>query len=281
MGLLGAHVSIAGGVENAPDRGYALKCETIQIFTKNQRQWIAKELSEESIKAFKEKLKQYNLQKPVVHDSYLINLASANDETYEKSKEAFIDEALRAYQLGIPYLVFHPGSNPDTEEGIKRISEVLNITISKVKDVILLIEITAGQGNAVGRRFEEIAKIIEQVEDKARIGVCFDTAHAFESGYDIRDEESYNKTFETFDKIIGLQYLMCFHLNDSKTPLGSNVDRHEHIGKGEIGLKAFELLVNDPRFKEHPMILETPGAEEFYEENLKVLRKLLKSRKKR
>jgi deoxyribonuclease-4 len=281
MGLLGAHISIAGGVENAPDRGHELKCDTIQIFTKNQRQWIAKELSEESIKTFKEKIKLYNLQKPVVHDSYLINLASANKETYEKSREAFIDEAYRAYQLEIPYLVFHPGSNPDIEEGIKRISDALNTTISKVKDVILLVEITAGQGNAIGRRFEEIAEIIEQVEDKSRIGVCFDTAHAFESGYDIRDEESYHKTFETFDQIIGLHYLKCFHLNDSKTPLGSNVDRHEHIGKGEIGLKAFELLVNDPRFQEHPMILETPGAEEFYEENLKVLRKLIKSRKKR
>ncbi len=278
MGLLGAHVSIAGGVELAPERAYNLGCDSLQIFSKNQRQWVAKELSEDSIRLFKENLEKFKLKKPVIHDSYLINLASADPEGLKKSREAFIDEAYRAYLLGVPYLVFHPGSNPDNEAGIKLVAESLNMTISKVKDVKLLIEITAGQGNAIGRRFEEIAKIIELVENKERVGVCFDTAHAFESGYDIRDEESYYKTFEEFDKVIGLNYLVCFHLNDSKTPYSSNVDRHEHIGKGQIGLKAFKLLVNDERFKEHPMLLETPGAEEFYEENLKTLRSLIKKK---
>lgn len=278
MGLLGAHVSIAGGVELAPERAYKLGCDSLQIFSKNQRQWVAKELPEESIKLFKEHLEKFKLKKPVIHDSYLINLASADPEGLKKSREAFIDEAKRAYLLGVPYLVFHPGSNPDNETGIKLVAESLNMTISKVKDVKLVIEITAGQGNAIGRRFEEIAKIIELVENKDRVGVCFDTAHAFESGYDIREEKSYYKTFEEFDKDIGLKYLMCFHLNDSKTPYGSNVDRHEHIGKGQIGLKAFELLANDERFKEHPMLLETPGAEEFYEENLKILRSLIKKK---
>lgn len=279
MALLGAHISISGGIELAPERAFSLKCQTLQIFSKNQRQWLAKDLEPETVNRFRENIEKFKIVKPVIHDSYLINLGAANPDTLEKSRTAFLDEALRASALGIPYLVFHPGSNPDVNEGIKLVSENLNFTIEKTEGVILVIEITAGQGNAIGRRFEEIQKIIELVENKDRVGVCFDTAHAFESGYDIRDEESYSKTFEEFDRIIGLKKLKCFHLNDSKTPLGSNVDRHEHIGKGQLGIKAFELLVNDARFQELPMILETPGAEEFYEENLETLRKLLKKKK--
>ncbi len=279
MALLGAHISISGGIELAPERAFSLKCQTLQIFSKNQRQWLAKDLEPETVNRFRENIEKFKIVKPVIHDSYLINLGAANPDTLEKSRTAFLDEALRASALGIPYLVFHPGSNPDVNEGIKLVSENLNFTIEKTEGVILVIEITAGQGNAIGRRFEEIQKIIELVENKHRVGVCFDTAHAFESGYDIRDEESYSKTFEEFDRIIGIKKLKCFHLNDSKTPLGSNVDRHEHIGKGQLGIKAFELLVNDARFQELPMILETPGAEEFYEENLETLRKLLKKKK--
>ncbi|MGB9823613.1 MAG: deoxyribonuclease IV [Candidatus Hydrothermia bacterium] len=281
MGILGAHISIAGGVELAPERGKSLGCESIQIFTKNQRQWFSKELTSETIETFKSNVKKHKIKKVVVHDSYLINLAARDIELLNKSREAFIDEAKRAWLLGIPFLVFHPGSNPDLEEGIKLIAESINETLDKIPDINLLLETTAGQGNAIGRTFEELARIMELVEKKERVGICFDTAHAFESGYDISNEEGYYKTFETFNSIIGLEKLKCFHLNDSKTPLGSNVDRHEHIGKGLLGLKAFELLLNDVRFHDHPMILETPGAEEFYEENLKVLRSLIRSKKRR
>ncbi|MBP7703048.1 MAG: deoxyribonuclease IV [Candidatus Hydrothermae bacterium] len=276
MGLLGAHISIAGGIELAPERGYKLKCQSIQIFSKNQRQWISKELEPEKVESFRQNIIKFNIKKPVIHDSYLINLGSQKSEILEKSRDAFIDEALRAKVLGVPYLVFHPGANPNREEGISIIAESLNLTIDEVGEVTFLIEITAGQGNTIGRRFEEIRSIIDLVEKKERIGVCFDTAHAFESGYDIRDEESYFRSFDEFNRTIGIEKLMCFHLNDSKTALGSNVDRHEHIGKGHIGLKAFEFILNDQRFKEHPMLLETPGAEEFYEENLAVLRSLIK-----
>jgi len=278
MVLLGAHISISGGVDLAPERGRALGCDTIQIFSKNQRQWIAKELDEDTIKKFKENLKAYNIKKPVVHDSYLINLASKDPDTLRKSQEAFLDEAKRTAQLGIQYLVFHPGSNSDKAAGIKLIAETLNKAIEKYPQVTFLLETTAGQGNYIGRTFEELAQIIELVEKKEHVGICFDTAHVFESGYDISTEEGYYKTLEEFDKIIGLAKIKCFHLNDSKTPLGSNVDRHEHIGKGMIGLTGFKLLLNDKRFSDIPMILETPGAEEFYAENLKVLRSLLASK---
>ncbi len=281
MGILGAHISIAGGVGLAPERGKSLECESIQIFSKNQRQWFSKELTPETIETFKANLKKHEIKQVVVHDSYLINLAARDSELLKKSREAFTDEAKRAWLLSIPFIVFHPGSNPDIKDGIKLIAESINDTLDKVPDVILLLETTAGQGNAIGRTFEELAEIIELIEKKERVGICFDTAHAFESGYNISNEDGYYKTFETLNSLIGLEKLKCFHLNDSKTPLGSNVDRHEHIGKGLIGLKAFELLINDERFKDHPMILETPGAEEFYGENLKVLRSLIKSKKPR
>lgn len=279
MGILGAHISISGGVNLAPERAFSLGCEALQIFTKNQRQWFSKELDEDTIKTFKENIKQFKIKKVVVHDSYLINLAARDADLLEKSRNAFLDEAKRTYILGIPYLIFHPGTNPDPEEGIKLIAEGINKTLDSVPEITLLLETTAGQGNAIGRTFEELRKIIDLAEKRERVGICFDTAHAFESGYDISNEDGYYKTFELLDSIIGLDKIKCFHLNDSKTPLGSNVDRHEHIGKGMIGLKGFELLVNDERFAKHPMILETPGAEEFYAENLKVLKGLIKAKK--
>ncbi len=279
MGILGAHISISGGINLAPERAFNLGCESIQIFTKNQRQWFSKELDEDTIRSFKENIKQFKIRKVVVHDSYLINLASRDPDLLEKSRIAFQEEAKRTHILGIPYLVFHPGTNPSIEEGIRLIAEGMNKTLDLVPEITLLLETTAGQGKAIGRTFEELRKIIDLVEKKERVGICFDTAHAFESGYDISSEDGYHKTFELLDSIIGLEKLKCFHLNDSKTPLGSNVDRHEHIGKGMIGLKGFELLVNDERFAEHPMILETPGAEEFYSENIQVLRGLIKAKK--
>ena len=281
MGLLGAHVSISGGVYKAPERGKKLGCESIQIFSKNQMQWKAKPLTPEDSQKFKEELRKTRIKEVVVHDSYLINLGSPDGEKLQMSRDAFLDEMIRTEILGVKYLVFHPGSHMGKGEeiGLKLIAESLNILIDKAKEasnVMLLLETTAGQGSNLGYKFEHLKFIMDQVEKKERLGVCFDTAHAFEAGYDISTEEGYERTFKEFDNIIGLEKLKVFHLNDSKTPLGSHIDRHEHIGEGMIGLKAFELLVNDERFKNHPMILETPGGEKYYEYNLKVLRGLVK-----
>jgi len=281
MGLLGAHVSISGGVYKAPERGEKLGCESIQIFSKNQMQWKAKPLTPEDSQKFKEELRKTRIKEVVIHDSYLINLGSPDGEKLQMSRDAFLDEMIRAEILGVKYLVFHPGSHMGKGEeiGLKLIAESLNILIDKAKEasnVMLLLETTAGQGSNLGYKFEHLKFIMDQVEKKERLGVCFDTAHAFEAGYDISTEEGYERTFKEFDNIIGLEKLKVFHLNDSKTPLGSHIDRHEHIGEGMIGLKAFELLVNDERFKNHPMILETPGGEKYYEYNLKVLRGLVR-----
>lgn len=281
MGLLGAHVSISGGVYKAPERGEKLGCESIQIFSKNQMQWKAKPLTPEDSQKFKEELRKTRIKEVVIHDSYLINLGSPDEEKLQMSRDAFLDEMIRAEILGVKYLVFHPGSHMGKGEeiGLKLIAESLNILIDKAKEVsnvMLLLETTAGQGSNLGYKFEHLKFIMDQVEKKERLGVCFDTAHAFEAGYDISTEEGYERTFKEFDNIIGLEKLKVFHLNDSKTPLGSHIDRHEHIGEGMIGLKAFELLVNEERFKNHPMILETPGGEKYYEYNLKVLRGLVK-----
>jgi len=281
MGLLGAHVSISGGVYKAPERGKKLGCESIQIFSKNQMQWKAKPITPEDSQKFKEELKKTHIKEVVIHDSYLINLGSPDEEKLKMSRDAFLDEMIRAEILGVKYLVFHPGSHMGKGEelGLKLIAESLNILIDKAKEapnVLLLLETTAGQGSNLGYKFEHLKFIMDQVEKKERLGVCFDTAHAFEAGYDISTEEGYERTFNEFDNVIGLEKLKVFHLNDSRTPLGSHVDRHEHIGKGMIGLTAFELLVNDERFKNHPMILETPGGEKYYEYNLKVLRGLVR-----
>ena len=281
MGFLGAHVSISGGVYKAPERGEKLGCESIQIFSKNQMQWKAKPITPEDSQKFKEELKKTHIKEVVIHDSYLINLGSPNEEKLKMSRDAFLDEMIRAEILGVKYLVFHPGSHMGKGEelGLKLIAESLNILIDKAKEapnVLLLLETTAGQGSNLGYKFEHLKFIMDQVEKKERLGVCFDTAHAFEAGYDISTEEGYERTFNEFDNVIGLEKLKVFHLNDSRTPLGSHVDRHEHIGKGMIGLTAFELLVNDERFKNHPMILETPGGEKYYEYNLKVLRGLVR-----
>jgi len=281
MGLLGAHVSISGGVYKAPERGKKLGCESIQIFSKNQMQWKAKPLTPEDSQKFKEELRKTRIKEVVIHDSYLINLGSPDGEKLQMSRDAFLDEMIRAEILGVKYLVFHPGSHMGKGEeiGLKLIAESLNILIDKAKEasnVMLLLETTAGQGSNLGYKFEHLKFIMDQVEKKERLGVCFDTAHAFEAGYDISTEEGYERTFKEFDNIIGLEKLKVFHLNDSKTPLGSHIDRHENIGEGMVGLKAFELLVNDERFKNHPMILETPGGEKYYEYNLKVLRGLVR-----
>ena len=279
MGLLGAHVSIGGGVENAPARGMELGCETIQIFSKNQRRWKSVPLSDEAVREFHRAVDDCEIRKVVVHDSYLINLAHPDPDALKKSLDAFSYEMRRADSLGIPYLVFHPGSHLKTTEaeGIQRIAESLNTVLTNLPEnhVMLLLETTAGQGNHLGYRFEQLAEIISLTEQKERVGVCYDTAHSFAAGYDLRTKKTYEQTFKEFDGIVGLNKLKVFHLNDSKGDLGSRIDRHENIGKGFLGMESFRFLVNDSRFREHPMILETPGGDKYYKENLNLLRSLM------
>ncbi len=262
MKFVGAHVSTAGGVFNAPLNAKEIGAKAFALFTKNQRQWKARPLTEETINKFKENLKRVGIKPEHVlpHDSYLINLGSPEPEKRRKSLEAFIDEIERCYRLGLKYLNFHPGSHlkkVSEEECLKIVANSLNEAISRTKDVVLVIENTAGQGSNVGYRFEHIAQIIELVEDKSRIGVCLDTCHLFAAGYDIRTREAYERTMEEFDQIVGFKYLKGMHLNDAKSQLGSRVDRHHSIGKGNIGLDAFRFIMNDPRLDNIPLILET------------------------
>jgi deoxyribonuclease IV len=250
--LLGAHTSIAGGVSKAIDLAVKLGFNAMQIFTKNNNRWANKPLSTEEIESFRIKLKNSGIKFVVAHDSYLINLCAADPELLQKSREAFLDELLRCSLLGIPYLNFHPGahSGRGEEDGIKLLAESLNIIHSVTKEhnidnVSSMIETTAGQGSALGYRFEQIRKIIDLVEDKDRISVCIDTAHIWAAGYDIKNPDTYNNVIKDFDNIIGINRLKCFHMNDSKKNLGSRVDRHDHIGRGMIGLEGFRNLMND------------------------------------
>jgi deoxyribonuclease IV len=279
--LFGAHTSTSGGVSKAIERAEKLNFTAIQIFTKNNNRWNAKPLEEKEIVTFKTNLINSKIEFVVSHDSYLINLCASNLEILNKSRIAFIDELERCELLGIPYLNFHPGSHTGRGEldGLKVIAESINIAHEKTLNynVSSMLEITAGQGTTLGYKFEHINKIIEQVEEIDRISVCIDTAHMFAAGYDFRTEEQYYNTMKEFDSIIGLEYLKCFHINDSKKELGSRVDRHEHIGNGFIGLEAFANLINDERLITVPKILETPKSKEQLEdlENLEVLRNLI------
>jgi len=259
---IGAHVSAAGGVENAVINAINIKATGFALFTKNQRQWKAKPLSEKNIKKFKEYMQIHGFSKDAVlpHDSYLINLGHPEDEKRQKSLEAFIDEAKRVEQLGLKYLNFHPGSHLrkiSEEECLDLISKSINLAIKETDSCIFVLETTAGQGSNLGYKFEHLAYIIDKIEDKERIGVCIDTAHIFAAGYDIRTKEAYEETMKKFDKIIGFKYLKGMHLNDSKAKLGSRVDRHHNLGYGEIGLDAFKFIMNDKRIDNIPLILET------------------------
>lgn len=280
MPLLGAHVSISGGIYKAPQRGKDIGCDAIQIFSKNQMQWTAKPLTTQEAEKFKKELVVNDIKDTVIHTSYLINIGSPDKEKLEKSRNALIDEFERARLLGIPYIVLHPGSHMGKGEelGLDIVAESINyiFDITKGNNTMLLLETTAGQGSNLGYKFEQIAYLIEKTKDKDRIGVCFDTCHIFAAGYDIRTKEAYEKTIREFDKIIGIPNLKAIHLNDSKNDIGTRKDRHEHIGKGYIGLSAFEFIVNDERFANIPMILETPGGEKYYRENLEILRSLIK-----
>nr|AFD03361.1 apurinic endonuclease Apn1 [uncultured bacterium W5-47b] len=280
--LLGAHTSTSGGVSISVDLAEKLSFTAMQIFTKNNNRWFQKQLEEKEIEAFKTKLNNSNIKFVVSHDSYLINLCGTDKEILRKSRVALLDELERCELLGIPHLNFHPGSHLGVgeDDGIKLIAESINIVHHKTKGykVSSMLETTAGQGTAIGYRFEQLQQIIDLVEQKERMTVCIDTAHIFAAGYDIKDSKNFKEAIKEFDEIIGLDRLKCFHLNDSKKPLGSRVDRHEHIGKGFIGEEGFSNIMNDERLREIPKILETPKGKEQLEdlENLKMLRGLIK-----
>ncbi len=283
MPYLGAHESIAGGLHLAFERIAQVGGESLQIFTRNQRQWKAAPLTEEEIIDFSRAWKEADNMPVASHASYLINLGSSKAEQAEKSIAAFADELQRCALLGIPFAVFHPGSHggAGVDTGLANVTTHLDRVIERAgdecKSVITLLETTAGQGTGLGYRFEELAYILEKTQYPVRLGVCVDTCHIFAAGYDIRTPESYAATFAEFDRIIGIDRIRFFHLNDSKKELGSRVDRHAHIGKGYIGLEGFRCLVNDPRFRNHAMTLETPKGKDLAEdrENLAVLRGLL------
>ena len=281
--LLGAHMSISGGVFTAPARGEELGCTAIQIFTKNANRWDAKPLSEEDISSYNEELSKTGIKNVVAHDSYLINLCSPDETLIEKSRNAFLIEMQRCEQLGIPALVTHPGSHMGSGEdvGIKEIAASLDWlhdnfhgTTAKVA-----LETTAGQGTNLGYTFEQIASMVDQTKDSDRLVICLDTCHIFAAGYDIRTEETYNDSIEKFDKVIGLDKLVCIHMNDSKFEFGKKKDRHEEIGDGFIGLDGFGFIMNDERLKDIPKVMETPKGDDGKSQdiiNLKKLRSLVK-----
>jgi len=271
MKFIGAHVSMKGGVENAPLNAKSINAKAFAFFTKNQRQWKAKPLTIQNIESFKENCEKsgYLPENILPHDGYLINLGHPEKEGLEKSRLAFLDEMQRCEQLGLTMLNFHPGSalKSSVDKCLNRISASINIALDKTSNITAVIENTAGQGNNMGFMFDHLAAIIDKVEDKTRIGVCIDTCHLFASGYDFTvTKEKYEKIISMFDEVVGLKYLKGFHLNDSKKPLGSRVDRHESIGKGYIGIDAFKFIINDLRFENMPMILETPDSNIWKEE---------------
>ena len=277
MKFVGAHVSASGGVDNAPLNAMKLGAKAFALFTKNQRQWVAKPLEEKTIEAFKSNLAKAGIEPKHVlpHDSYLINLGHPEVEKLEKSREAFIDEIKRCEQLGLVLLNFHPGSHlvkvgkrdPEYADKIMEaelqcldvIAESLNVAIEATKgmNVKLVIENTAGQGTNLGYKFEHLGHIISKVEDKSRVGVCLDTCHTFTGGYDLRTREAYDETMDAFERIVGFEYLAGMHINDSKPVLGSRVDRHHSLGEGEIGWGAFKFIMNDERMNDIPLVLET------------------------
>jgi deoxyribonuclease-4 len=271
MKFIGAHVSASGGVENAPLNAHAIGAKAFALFTRNQRQWKSAPLSKKSITLFKERCEEfgYKAEHILPHDSYLINLGHPEAEGLQKSREAFLDEMQRCEQLGLDRLNFHPGSHLNkigVEECLTRIAESINWALDQTSGVCAVLENTAGQGSNLGHTFEQLAYIIDKVEDKSRVGVCIDTAHTLAAGYEIRTVESFTDTFKKFDEIIGFSYLRGMHINDSKKELATRVDRHDSIGKGFMGLTTFELLMKDARFDHIPLILETPDESVWAEE---------------
>ncbi|MGE5347645.1 MAG: deoxyribonuclease IV [Actinomycetota bacterium] len=280
MKYVGAHISASGGVENAPLNAHGIGAKAFAFFTKNQKQWVAPPLTKKSIEAFRQRCVEYDFKPHQIlpHDSYLINLGSPDPDGLGRSRHAFNDEMKRCEQLGLDRLNFHPGSHLgkiSEEQCLDIIAESVNIALEKTSGVIAVIENTAGQGTNLGYRFEHLKHIIDRVKDKSRVGVCIDTCHAYTSGYDLSTAEGFKKVFEEFDRIVGFRYLKGMHLNESKKAFGSRVDRHDSLHKGELGDEVFSLIMNDPRFDDMPLILETP-EETLWAEEIRFLYSLQK-----
>ncbi len=283
MAILGAHMSIAGGYYRAVERARQCQCDCVQLFTKNNNQWRAKPISDDDAALFQSALSELRVTHPLSHSSYLINLASPDDALRKKSIDAFVVELLRAGQLGIPYVVLHPGSftTSSEEAGLRKVVDSLDEVHRQTCGIATqcLLENTAGQGSNLGWRFEQLAAILNGVTHSDRLGVCLDTCHTVAAGYPLSPRRKYNETLRRFEELIGAERIKAIHLNDSKRPLGSRLDRHEHIGRGHVGLEAFQLLVNDRRFCNTPMYLETPKGthkgQEWDVVNLRTLRSLI------
>ncbi|MDE7382057.1 MAG: deoxyribonuclease IV [Muribaculaceae bacterium] len=271
MKYIGAHVSIAGGVSNAPIEAQSIGARAFALFTGSSNRWKSKDISKEEEEKFKKYCEEFGFTNEHIlpHDNFLINLGSPDEEKLALSRQSFLDETRRCEQLGLKYLNFHPGSHVNKmseEECLDKIAESLNLILPQTENVIAVIENTAGQGSNLGYDFAHLAHIIEKVDNKDRVGVCIDTCHAYSAGYDLATPEGYSKTWKEFDDIIGAQYLKGIHLNDDKRALGSRIDRHESLRKGTLGEGFFEMFVNDPRFDNIPIILETPNPEIWKEE---------------
>ena len=275
MKYIGAHVSASGGVENAIKNAKEIGATAFALFTKNQRQWIAPELTPSQISLFRDMMAEagYSAAQILPHDSYLINLGHPDSDGLEKSRNSFFEEMRRCELLGLDRLNFHPGSHLkriDEEGSLQRIAESINMALDRSKGVTAVLENTAGQGSNLGYKFEHLAYIIDRVEDKSRVGVCLDTCHTFAAGYDLRTKEALDATFAEFDRVIGFGYLRGMHLNDAMRPLGSRIDRHSPLGDGEIGWECFRYIASDPRFDNVPLILETPDEARWAEEIAKL-----------
>lgn len=275
MKYFGAHVSASGGIENAVRNAQLIGANAFALFTKNQRQWSAPALTPEQIETFRRAMSEagFTAQQVLPHDSYLINLGHPDKEGLDKSRDAFFEEMERCELLGLDRLNFHPGSHLkriSEEESLQLIAESINMALERTKGVTAVIENTAGQGSNLGYRFEHLAYIIERVEDKSRVGICIDTCHAFAAGYDLRNREACERTFEELDKVVGIGYLRGMHLNDAMRPLGSRIDRHTPLGEGEIGWECFKYIASDARFDNIPLILETPNEAIWAEEVAKL-----------
>lgn len=279
MKYVGAHVSASGGVDNAPLNARAIGAKAFAFFTKNQRQWFAAAYKEETIERFKANVVEQGFHPDHIlpHDSYLINLGHPDEEGLKKSRQAFFDEMSRCEQLGLNRLNFHPGSHLNQmpiDDCLDRIGESINMALERTNGVTAVIENTAGQGTNLGHTFEQIARIIDKVEDKSRVGVCLDTAHTLAAGYEIRNREAFEETINAFDKVVGCNYLKGLHINDSKKELASRVDRHDSLGKGVMNMDLFSFIMNDPRFDDMPLILETPD-ESLWAEEIQLLYSLV------
>ena len=271
MKYIGAHIGVAGGVQNAPLSAHKIGAKAFALFTGSSSRWVSKPITDEQASLFRERCQEYGFSPDVIlpHDNFLINLGSPDQEKLQKSRDSFLAEMQRCETLGLTMLNFHPGSHLNAvgvDDCLDRIAESINITLDRTQGVAAVIENTAGQGTNLGWDFAQIARIIDGVEDKSRVGVCIDTCHAYSAGYDLASDQGYADTWRQFDEIIGAEYLRGMHLNDDKRALGSRIDRHEKIGQGTLGHTFFSRLVNDPRFDDIPLILETPDPEAWQQE---------------